>query len=62
MSKTAYIQCKFCEWKVSKWNKGSNPHKAFKKLRVHLVEQHPDKIDDNMLDLMEQNSNMEYEC
>lgn len=56
-----YIKCKFCEWKTNKWGKGSNPHKAFKRLRAHLIDYHDDKIDNEMLDVMEENANMEVE-
>ena len=59
--KPNFIQCKYCEWKTNKWGKGSNPHKAFGRLRLHLFDYHQDKIDDTMLDLMEENSDMEYE-
>ncbi len=61
MKPTAYIQCKFCEWKASKWGNGADPHKAFKRLRVHLIDHHEDKITEEMLDMMEANSDMEYE-
>lgn len=61
MKPTAYIQCKHCEWKTSKWGKGSNPGKAFKRLRIHIVDHHQDKLDDKMLDMMEENLDMEYE-
>lgn len=56
-----YIKCKHCEWKTSKWGNGSNPHKAFKRLRVHLIDQHIDKLDDKWLDMMEANQDMEIE-
>lgn len=56
-----YIKCKYCEWKTNKWGKSSNPHKAFKRLRHHLVDYHLDKVDDDMLDMMEENVDMECE-
>lgn len=61
MPKTNYIQCKFCEWKTSKWGNGSNPHKAFKRLRGHIVDHHFDEVSEEMLDMMEANLDMEYE-
>lgn len=37
----------------------ANPHKAFMRLRNHLIDQHDDKINEEMLDLMETNLDME---
>ena len=56
-----YIKCRYCEWKTAKWGKQSNPHKAFKRLRHHLVDYHLDLFNEEMLDMLEANEEMENE-
>jgi hypothetical protein len=39
------IKCRFCKWQTHKWGRGSNPAKAFARLRNHIEDAHPAEDD-----------------
>jgi len=36
------IKCKFCDWRTNLWGRKSNPGKAFRRLQIHIFEDHFD--------------------